>query len=101
MGGFSSVCIYDDLPSCESSISMWASDNELPRGVYKELNVASKDFLHLLGVLSEDSREEDMTYILSNSLLHCFISHRLCLGGGILGSHEVVMLCTDDDGIYA
>ena len=80
---------------------MWASDNELPRGVYKELNVASKDFLHLLGVLSEDSREEDTTYILGNALLHCFISHRLCLGGGILRSHEVVMLCADDDGVYA
>ena len=56
MGGFSSVRIYNDLPPRESSISVWASDNELPRGVYKELNVASKDFLHLLGILSEDSR---------------------------------------------
>ena len=42
-----------------------------------------------------------MTYILGNALLHCFIGHRLCLGGGILGSHEVVMLCADDDGVYA
>ena len=42
-----------------------------------------------------------MTYILGYALLHCFISHRLCLRGGILGSHEVVMLCADDDGVYA
>ena len=57
MSSLPPIGVYDDLTTREPSIAMWPTDDEFTCGIDQELNISTKEALHILWVSCEDAGE--------------------------------------------
>jgi len=76
MSAPATVCVDDDLATREASISLWASDDELPGGIDVKMGVIAIQRDCRLAILQFDLLKAFHDHILLNVLVHHFHSWR-------------------------
>merc|ERR1711959_245264 len=100
------VCVDDNLATCEASISLGASNNELSRWINVKMGVITIQGDCRLAVLQNDLLKALHNHILLDVLVHHL--HGWCghfwplVALTFLGAHSLrrlSMLCGDDNGV--
>merc|ERR1740133_786444 len=100
------ICVDDDLAACEASISLWASNDELPRRIDVKMGVITIQGDCRLAVLELDLLKALHNHILLDLLVHHLHGWRGHLWSLVpitfLAAHGLrwlSMLCRDDNGV--
>ena len=102
MGTAAAVGVDDDLPSREARVAMGAADDEFARRVHmQDVVVADERRQFVAGAFETclDARNENRAHVLADTLLHPPLG--LLFVDAVAGGDEVVVLCRDDDRMYA
>src|SRR5664279_1050080 len=96
MSAMSAVSIYNYFTSCESGISVRATDNKLACRVYEKFIIAVKKFLNSSRKRFFNSRYEDFFKIFANLLLHSLFSSQFTFLRFVLWKNKFIVLGTDN-----
>merc|ERR1719197_1702554 len=106
MGAPATICVDDDLAACETSISLWTSNDELARRIDVKVSVLTIQGHCRLAILQLDFLKALANHILLNVLVH-HLHGRCChlwslVSIAFLAAHGLAwlsMLCGDDNSV--
>ena len=101
MGTATAVGVDDDLAARESCVAMGTSDDELARGVHKDLHVLVEQLAELGRQLTFHTGQQDVEDVGLDLVDHTHVGLALGLLAIVSRLHELVMLGADDDGVYS
>ena len=79
MCSLSTVCVYDDLAACKTSVTVRATDYELTCRVYVKDVVAVEEGSCLRSECLDEHRDEDVLNVLADLLLHLLVNALLAV----------------------